>query len=564
MMKRIIRNPKLYIILLLAFTAVVLWIRVHNREPLYDEVVYYFKLTKEHPFLYEYYLNPQINTIEDVFSSQIVHYKYVNGRSLIHFVEQMFSGVYSTELFKIINVLGFVGLVYGLMVLCVSTKKRLNILLWFITVAVLMYMFPETYDIWTSINLTPNYLYPALLYTIIFILWQRIREGRYINQRWLPIVGFIAFVAGWSHEGFSVPVSGAMVVYYLCNFRQLRGDVLWIVIPVWLGSLIVIISPGLLLRNELQQEFNPVSRLLDSFNFLRGMQVVRIYVAIMCVYALFKPRQAIARMYNDRIYIYILFFATIVIFIAHAGFRSMMVGDLVCFIMLFKWIARNKIWEHNSRIQCVISSAIVFLYAGHQVLIAHDVSTQYYYIRSLIEDLKVSQCGVIEFEDKTYSSLTDKYVQKMDERIGKYIPRNSSIDLSKYDVKSTIQVLNDCFDIPFYPLSKGDYNAVVNPDKFFIDENKVPGDTRMYYAGGHFMWFKPGTPMDSLNVKVTYEPLTWRDGESNFYKLLYLISPPAHNEPQGVDVETIETCYGTSYRVWFDNKRKVVSAYRQM
>lgn len=562
-MKRFFYNPKVYIILLLAFTAVVLLIRAQHHEYVADEVSYHYKFTEEHHNIMDYYLNPRIATLGDVIDSQITHYKYINGRTLIHIVEQAFSGVYNTDLFKAINIILFVILTYSLMLLCVPSRNRKNIMLWLINVLVLMYLFPETYQVWTSINITPNYLYPTLLYTVIFILWQRIRSGKDINRRWLPIIAIGAFIAGWSHEGFSVPVSGAMVVYYLCNFKQLRGSILWVVIPVWIGSLLVIGSPGLLHRAVVFQDITMKERIVGFFIFMRGLQVVRLYVVVMCIYAIIKPRKAIRRMYNDRIYLYILFFATIVVFIAHTGFRSMMIGDLVCFIMLFKWIAAGVIWEHNTRNQCVIASLISILYVSHQILIVRDVSTQYYHIRSIINELKKSECGIIKFEDIEFPSLTKNYVQDMDELSGVYLPENTKIYISIPGVRSTLQALNDCLDKPFYPLYKDDYNAVVNPDKFFIPENRISGDTRLYYGGGHCMWFEPGTPVDSMNVEIHYAPLTWREGRSNFYRLLYLISPPAHNEPLDAYVDTIETCYGTSYRVWLEGNRRIISANRK-
>jgi hypothetical protein len=59
----------------------------------------------------------KVQTFGDVFKSQINHYKHVNGRFIVHTIEQSFCGVIGLDTYYVINALMFA-------LLCVYCEHR--------------------------------------------------------------------------------------------------------------------------------------------------------------------------------------------------------------------------------------------------------------------------------------------------------------------------------------------------------------------------------------------------------------------------------------------------------
>lgn len=123
-LKGFFKNQKTYIILLLIITGIFFYLRSVNRELIFcDEIIYGYNLNASE--YYEYWASPEtsldgkVNTISDIVDSQINHYFYGNGRSIVHGIQQFFTGVLSIDVFYIVNTLVFL-----LMLVCVV--KLLN------------------------------------------------------------------------------------------------------------------------------------------------------------------------------------------------------------------------------------------------------------------------------------------------------------------------------------------------------------------------------------------------------------------------------------------------------
>ena len=118
---KLFNNSKLYITILLIATGIFFYLRSENRELIYvDEIIYGYNLNASE--YYEYWsspstsLNEKVETLSDIIKSQYNHYFYGNGRSIIHAVQQLFTGIFGVSTFYIINTFVF------LIVICVSVK----------------------------------------------------------------------------------------------------------------------------------------------------------------------------------------------------------------------------------------------------------------------------------------------------------------------------------------------------------------------------------------------------------------------------------------------------------
>ena len=92
-----------------------------------------------------------------------------------------------------------------------------------------------------------NYLYSSLAILAFVLLLSKSAQRRLkVGQMSAAIV--IALVAGWFHEGFSIPLCGAMGIYAISRRFRLPAQWWLLAIVFGLSSLFVFLSPGILSR----------------------------------------------------------------------------------------------------------------------------------------------------------------------------------------------------------------------------------------------------------------------------------------------------------------------------
>ena len=87
----------------------------------------------------ESYVKP-ILSLKDIFVSQYIHYQVLNGRSIVHFILQLFDGILGKELCNIISSIIFGYLIY--MVSCYITKKRNSLFSYSLITVMLFLLMP--------------------------------------------------------------------------------------------------------------------------------------------------------------------------------------------------------------------------------------------------------------------------------------------------------------------------------------------------------------------------------------------------------------------------------------
>lgn len=135
----------------------------------------------------------------------------------------------------------------------------------YVWLAVAILMLPW-YDMMMSVSLFMNYVLPSalMLWLLNFLVNKRLSA--------LPLPGYIgvlalAFLFGWSHEGFSVPMAVFIAVAGICKLmREGRLDrrLVGVLLALCLGILIIALSPILPVRIALPNKERPLWELMIS------------------------------------------------------------------------------------------------------------------------------------------------------------------------------------------------------------------------------------------------------------------------------------------------------------
>lgn len=355
------------LLLLLSFVYCCLYLRSTPHTLIMDEVSYLFRFDKPiggNSICGSSY----VRSYSDVWASMLQHHISANGRIPIHFFIQLFCGVWGIDSFYIVNCGVFVTFVTLLMFLCIPIGQRNNYSLWIIGVSIILIAFPEQYWLWTSINVAPNYLWPITLTTAVFLIFERITAGH--NLRFVFPIAIISFFTGWSHEGISVPLCGAFTIYLLMHRKSYPKQLLWLYIPLVLGTLALLSSPGNYGRYA-GQTFKYAHRwyIFDIIYIITSQRTLILFFIVTALLYFINRVFLINYLKRNLLYITFAFMSIIFISLAHTGPRSMIAGSLAGFILLFKLIANLNIWHQYKKIQLGLSLILSTIFVFHQISI---------------------------------------------------------------------------------------------------------------------------------------------------------------------------------------------------
>ena len=179
--------------------------------------------------------NYPIRNVSDIFVSQVEHYRIFNGRSIIHFLVQLFTGLLGKSLFNAVNSIVFVGFVALLVKLA---NKRLSEITFPIVAIASVLLMPSFESCFLWMTGTMNYLWSscaALLFLYIVDKWKdRAMTAKYC------LMGVLGILLGWTHEGISFPLALSAVCYILfVNKQKVRSAAFPIIVFFLIGGVII-------------------------------------------------------------------------------------------------------------------------------------------------------------------------------------------------------------------------------------------------------------------------------------------------------------------------------------
>lgn len=545
--------PSFWIVLLLLVIGNVTFIRSYYNEPSLDEVVYTFVWEKDDPtWLWGegHRFERQVSSFSDVLQTQYRHYFEVNGRALIHTVEQSFTG--HMLLFCMINTCMF-GLFIWLIVWYVSGDRWSNRYgLWVVTVIALLFCFDRTYNLWTSINIGLNYLWPAVMMVGAFILWEHLDKNT-ISKKYIPLIVLFAIIFGWSHEGYVVGFSGGMFLYYCIHYKKFNGQILWFAIPLWTFTAILIASPGNIARTanfsntsgNIQGKLHGALDYLTYLDFADYLLGSWIFCALVVgiLFLVFRGNFNKIKSFvivNQSLFL-VFSVALLFLYFFHTT-RADTGVQLLSLLIILKFINKDYFCI-NTRTKVIIYGCLTFLLLCQQLLVARDAISIYEIDHAYMEEYKKSSDGLVELQYPKVSTVSKVHLKGADPTY--WNGWNYLIKL--YYGNSTK---------PGLLLLPEDYEAISSPETFFIEANRCTIGLPFYHKkGGVNYWINPKEFDEKAKYLIEYFPRSGKMEAPFYVKLKYAFFPEDFCRTEQFSIDTLNTRYGRSYRLDDDYNR---------
>lgn len=546
-LKNLLKSQKTYIILLLIITGIFFYLRSVNREPYCDEILYGYNLNATE--YGEYWSSPQtsldgkIENLSDVINSQMNHYYYANGRSIVHAIEQFFTGVLNMNIFYIVNTGVFLLVIFMVLKLL---KARGGFVGAFIVVLAFMYLYPMPYRLWYSINYGCNYLWPLCFSVILLFYCMKISEKVQFSKVTLVLLSFLSFITGWSHEAFSIPLSGALFFYIIFNIKKIDKRLLYIAIPLWIGTAIMAFAPANFARflggGNGGSKIYAIANAIDNFMHIKLLWIFVITAIVFCIRNNKFLKVCIS---ENKIIIYALVIGVLFGLVANTAPYSFTAIEFFSFILTMKLLIPTIERIRIKQMYLVILSLVFFV---HQSMIVNGEIIQSKVQRELISEYLKSEDGVVNYNVPTTPWYLNPYVTKW-KHSGVSVLYGSAIEFAYGNSK------------PMFALADADFRFLAEKD-FYNEENKFAGDAPFYYAGGNAFWAK-ASDVDSTNVfEFEYEPVSFKYDVPLLLKIKFALTSESYPNKEVAQLEKIKTRWGDYYYILFPPVRKPIAINR--
>lgn len=190
--------------------------------------------------------NHLVKSMKDVVASNIVHFRYVNGRALIHLIIQTITGVTGKLPFNILNPFFFAAYIA---LICQIGIRRISCRALILTIGLVVFLMPTFYLEYLWMCGAVNYLWSSVFVLLFLLLLRNTEEKQTKDYRWwkLTLLLLFAFIAGGLHEGITVPLCAGLMIRELLIWHKKRSydwHLLrpWLIIAFTIGALICTLS----------------------------------------------------------------------------------------------------------------------------------------------------------------------------------------------------------------------------------------------------------------------------------------------------------------------------------
>lgn len=497
---------KVLIFLILGISSLSLGVRSYYSESVSDDILYQYVLDDK-PLESSRDYDKKVQNLEDAIYSQSHQYFTSNGRFIVHVWVQMFAGVWGRTAYSVTISFIFFAILILFVYYTLSQNKRINPLYWICAAIAFLYLFPNWGRNWILICMGFNYLYPMLLILgYLIILRYSLRKS--LNIYLLILFIFYSFVAGWSQEAFSLPMSGGLFIYLICNFRKIKLQTWILSIVFWIGTAVLVFAPGNF--NRFNAGDSHIVLFLRGIEYLYSTVLFDLLIILLIGIRIWNKSEFKRIIKLNRLEIYILLIAVLFGLVANSLPQSFSGIAFYSLILIFKFIGAIDIkTKLSNKISPVISILLLVLLSLNQIRIIAATKKLSLSYRDMISQYQLSEGGIVKAPEISLPADVILYVNNWYTNPSKgWLEKTLTVEYGKNGERLNWLSTKDYENYKYPYASKSDNkdSYVLGDDYIWFNKDRVQyGDTIVISTKGNIDEINPRSIIQLAKWKITKE-----------------------------------------------------------
>ena len=312
------------------------------------------------------------NIFQNILDRQYHHYLTQNGRITCHTILQLL--VCAGEgVFNLFNTLVFAAVLFITCKLSSIKQGCWSIILWALIILEYFYLIPDASILFYWAAGACNYLLPIFLCGSFLLLLKKIHTVR-TNKTVQYLLLCFAFIAGWSHEAFVLPIACTLIPYLYLNRKKVTLFEILFILSFWVGGMLIIVSPGSMHRlgvtnstAMVQVSFLAIilEKVLCAFKIFREGRMLYVLFAIV-LYNLIRNRRRFIDYIKKEWFLFSCFILSCGVSAAlGAGGRAVLPAEFYSFVLVCKYLENYTNILDNKRLEKISLLLITMMIIHH-------------------------------------------------------------------------------------------------------------------------------------------------------------------------------------------------------
>lgn len=352
--------------LLLAYAAYMCWL--NSLVPyMNDDILYRYVVM--------YQQDDPVDSIGDIFTSQCMHYLYVNGRSVIHFLLQLILMLSPDKcLFNICNSIAWVLLI-SLVVTVAVPRGHSRPLIWIAAIIGVRFLLPGSHYLcfWASGSF--NYIWTSVACLAYLLLYGRMQRAAHLSYMAYPFLFMLSFLIGWTHESLIAGVWVALLASLVFEKERRKPVSLLMFAGVTGGFLMMLLAPGNYVKMSIL-ESGLILRVIKGAFAIFDLRLFWL-LAVLLLLGWWRKRSQVKAYMRRRAY----WFLALIVNLAFCSLlgsadRALYFVELTSLILLIDYLSRVLLTKKITHEKAYVAIMLIAL-CGYEAVIAHESAKIY-------------------------------------------------------------------------------------------------------------------------------------------------------------------------------------------
>ena len=315
-------------LILIAYTIYQVWL--NGLFPYINDDFFY-------QYIIMYNLDHPVQSVKDIIQSQYLHYHNINGRSIIHAIEQFILLLSpDKQLFNILNAIVWTTLLCLIVTYATPRDKR-SWTHWMTAIIYLRFLSAncEYLACWASGSF--NYYWTLAFIILLLFVYRHNRKSCAIYL--YPIYFILSVVAGWSHETLITGIIAAVIVEYIIQ-KQYKTPLPTVILTgLLIGYAIMFFAPGNFVKLAAVKPTGGSSFVITAMATASQFKMVLVLLLMLCYGYITRKKETLDYIVNNRFLIITTMIDMLSCLIIGVGGRAIFFAETFAVILILRYLS---------------------------------------------------------------------------------------------------------------------------------------------------------------------------------------------------------------------------------